>query len=82
MNAKSGIYKMLACFLDEIPNATKDISLRRWRHRSRVDCRTQGLPDAQRHRHRNRPEYRIEFEDGDTPTTGYLAAAWLEATDK
>jgi hypothetical protein len=27
-------------------------------------------------------EYRIEFEDGDTPTTGYLAAAWLEATGK
>ncbi len=22
-------------------------------------------------------EYRIEFEDGDRPTTGYLIAAWL-----
>jgi hypothetical protein len=22
-------------------------------------------------------EYRIEFEDGDRPTTGYLSAAWL-----
>lgn len=22
-------------------------------------------------------EYRIEFEDGETPTTGYLAAVWL-----
>jgi hypothetical protein len=22
-------------------------------------------------------EYRIEFEDGDRPTTGYLPAAWL-----
>ena len=25
----------------------------------------------------NDAEYRIEFEDGDRPTTGYLAAAWL-----
>ena len=23
-------------------------------------------------------EYRIEFEDGQTPTTGYLASSWLE----
>ena len=23
-------------------------------------------------------EYRIEFEDGQTPTTGYLTASWLE----
>ena len=22
-------------------------------------------------------EYRVEFEDGERPTTGYLAAAWL-----
>ena len=43
-------------------------------YRNRMGLITEAGPE--------RREYRVEFEDGRTPTTGYLPANWLEPLDR